>query len=371
MAKDYYEILGVPRSAGKEQIKDAYRKLAMKWHPDVSKEKEAEARFKEISEAYAVLSDEGKKQQYDAYGSTDFSRRYTQEDIFRNTDFETIFRTMGFGGGAFGDDFSDLFGRMFFGGEGGRRGHGEDLQYEIGVSLQDAANGVEREFTIPRMAKCEHCKGSGSGDGKRSECGTCRGSGQVRNVRQSGFSQFISIMPCRNCGGSGKVITDPCKACKGSGRVKADETLKVHIPKGAYDGFAMRLKGKGNYSEGHEGDLYLVISIARQKTFRREGGDLHCEAEVPFAVAALGGEIEVPGIDGKISLKIPPGTQPGKIFRLHGKGVYDLRTRETGDEYVRVNIIVPEKLSKRQRELLEEFEKENKKERGFFGKIFR
>jgi molecular chaperone DnaJ len=371
MAKDYYEILGVARNATKEQIKEAYRNLAMKWHPDRNKEKEAEEKFKAISEAYAVLSDEQKRQQFDSYGSNDFSRMYTQEDIFKNANFDEIFRNSGFGG-AFGDEFQGIFESMLFGGgRGSRSRRSGNLQYGIEITLEDAANGVEKEISIPRQKICEHCKGSGSEDGKRTVCDVCKGAGQVRSAQTSGYSQFITIMPCRKCGGEGKITTNVCKACKGQGSRKVQEELKVKIPKGAHDGFALRLKGKGNHIDGHEGDLFLVISVLEHEFFKRENEDIFIEYNIPFTVAAIGGEVEVPTLYGKVNLKIPAGTQVGKTFRLHGKGIFDLHTESNGDQYVKIGIDVPERLSKRQRELLEEFEKENKEsKKGFFGKFF-
>lgn len=368
MGKDYYGILGVPRDSSAEQIRSAYRELAMKWHPDRNKDKGAEERFKEISEAYAVLSDEQKRRQYDAYGSEGFSQRYSQQDIFRGANFEEIFRNMGFGQSFFGDDFENIFSQMVF---GGGRARGENLQYGLEMTLEEAAKGAEKEISLARKARCKECNGSGSADGKREVCGECKGAGQVRSGRQAGYSQFITIMPCRACNGEGKVIASPCKVCKGNGSVKIQERVKVKIPKGAYDGFALRLHGRGNYAGGHEGDLYLVVSILEHAYFRREGGDIHTEAKVPFGIAALGGEIEVPTLEGKVRLRIPPGTQVGKVFRLHGKGIYDLRIGDAGDEYVRITIDVPQKLSRKQRSLLEEFESERNKEGGsLFGKFF-
>ncbi|HLC47460.1 MAG TPA: molecular chaperone DnaJ [Candidatus Norongarragalinales archaeon] len=370
MARDYYDILGVPRGASKEQIKEAYRSLAMQWHPDRNKSKDAEGKFKEISEAYAVLSDEQKRKQYDAYGSADFSRMYSQEDIFRGANFEEVFRNMGFGQSFFGSDFESIFNQMVFG-AGHERGGGESLQYGLEITLEEASRGIEREIAIPRKSRCNSCNGSGSADGKKGVCGVCKGSGQLRSARQSGYSQFVTIMPCRNCGGEGKAISTPCKACKGEGSIGTQDKFKVKIPKGAYDGFALRIKGKGNFAISREGDLYLVISVVRHALFEREGGNIHFEAKISFGTAALGGEIEVPTLEGKVKLRIPPGTQPGTVFRLHGKGIYDLRISRIGDEYVKAVIDVPGKLSKKARALLEEFERENARERGgFFGSIF-
>ncbi|MFH0972093.1 MAG: molecular chaperone DnaJ [Candidatus Micrarchaeota archaeon] len=370
MEKDYYGILGVPRSATKGQIKDSYRKLAFEWHPDRNKTKDAEEKFKRITEAYAVLSDDQKKQQYDAYGSADFSKMYSQEDIFKNSNFEEIFRNIGFGSDTFGEEFGSIFGRMFFGGMGRKR-HGEDLQYEVRISLEDAAHGVAKEIHVQRMKNCESCDGTGSADSKKSDCSVCKGTGQVRNVRQTGYSQYISIMPCGNCNGTGKASINECKTCHGKGGVTTEEKLGLKIPKGAYEGYALRIRGKGNAIEGHEGDLYLVISVAEHPVFKRDAQDIYCEEKIPFSVAVLGGEVEVPTLEGTVKLRIPAGTQVGKTFRLHGKGIFDLRIGAAGDEYVRISIDVPQKLSKRQRELLEELDKEGGKTRKrFFGKFF-
>ncbi len=366
MARDYYEVLGMPRNAAKEQIKDAYRKLAMEWHPDRNKSKEAEERFKEISEAYAVLSDDEKKAQYDAYGSAGFSRMYTREDIFRDADFEEVFSKMGFGS-VFGRGFGDIFSNMFF---SGRRRGGEDLQYELELTLEEVAKGAEKEISINRLKACDNCHGTGSADGKKAICKNCNGTGQVRSSRRAGYSEFVTITPCRICGGEGKTLTSPCKSCHGQGNKKGTEHFEVKVPKGAYNGFALKLKGKGNMVEGEEGNLYLIIRIAEHEYFKRDGGDIHFIMTIPFTTAALGGEVEVPTLHGKIKLKIPPGTEAGKSFRLHGKGTYDLRFGETGDQIVRVNIDIPKKLSKKQRSLLEEFQKESHEHKGFFGRFF-
>ncbi|MBI5225402.1 molecular chaperone DnaJ [Candidatus Micrarchaeota archaeon] len=369
MAKDYYEILGVAKSASKEEIKDAYRKLALEWHPDRNKARDAEEKFKKISEAYAVLSDDQKKSQYDAYGSNDFSRMYSEEDIFRNADFEGIFKNMGFGGSFFGKEFGEAFGRMFSGmGNSG----GEDLHFEAQVTLEEANSGGDKEIEIQRVGKCDECGGSGSLDGKKAICQTCRGSGQVKTIRSMGFSQFVTIGTCRNCQGLGKTNSNPCKKCKGNGGVKKSERLKVHIPRGAYQGLVLKIQGKGNYADEEEGDLFLILSIAKHKGFRRENGNIYSEIQVPFTTAALGGEIEIPTLHGNSKLEIPQGTQAGKTFQLEGKGSYDLRVRKTGDHIVRIEIEIPKSISRRQKELLEEFAKESKehKGRGFFGKMF-
>ncbi len=369
MTKDYYEILGIQKNASKESIKEAYRKLALEWHPDRNKAKEAEEKFKKISEAYAVLSDEQKRAQFDAYGSNDFSRMYSEEDIFRNADFEGIFKNMGSGGSFFGREFGEVFGRMFSG--MGKTG-GEDLHFEAQITLEEAANGEDKEIQIQRIGKCDECRGSGNLDGKKSVCANCRGSGQVKSIKTMGFSQFVTIGTCRNCKGSGKTNSNPCKKCKGDGGIKKQERLKVHIPKGAYTGLVLKIQGRGNYIDEEEGDLFLILSIAEHEMFRRENGNIYSDLHVPFTTAALGVEINVPTLHGNLKITIPQGTHAGKTFKLDGKGSYDLRTREIGDHIVRVEIEIPKNISKRQRELLEEFELESAehKRKGFFGKMF-
>ncbi len=376
--KDYYAVLGVPRGATLQQIKDAYRELALRFHPDRNKDAGAEERFKRISEAYAVLSDGEKRRQYDEWGSEGFGRRFTQEDIFRGADFgdfEDLFRQMGFGFETAGPSpFSGMFGGLF---SQFRRGRGQDLLAETELSLEEASKGVEKEIPLKRLADCARCNGTGSEDGRLAVCPSCGGTGQKRSARRVGYSQFINISTCPACGGSGRVASKTCKSCNGSGKEKTSERLAVRIPAGVDDGFRLRLQGKGNASEEPgepAGDLYVAVRVRRHPLFRREGADIIHESKIPFALAALGGETQVPTLSGTAALRIPAGTQPGTVFRLKGRGVYDLRERRHGDELVRVVIDVPAKLSGRQKELLEEFDKESggsRKGKGFFKKIFR
>lgn len=374
--KDYYAILGVQRNATPAQIKDAYRKLALQYHPDRNKSAGAEEKFKQISEAYAVLSDDEKRRSYDEWGGEGFSQRFTQEDIFRNadfSDFEDIFRHFGFGGrdsSPFSGVFSDLF-------SGFRRGRGEDSFAEAELTLEEAAKGVEKEISLKRFADCRRCNGTGSEDRRLSTCSACDGTGQKRSARRVGYSQFINIITCPACRGTGRIASKPCHSCGGSGKERTAEKLAVKIPAGVGDGFRLRIAGKGQASEEigePPGDLYVAVRVKRHPVFERQGADLLLEQKITFALAALGGEIEVPTLSGKAAVKIPAGTQSGTVFRLKGKGVYDLRERRHGDELVKVTVEVPARLSKRQRELLEEFDKESGgggRGKGFFKKFFR
>lgn len=357
--RDYYEVLGVPRAASKDQIKDAYRKLAMQYHPDRNKAPEAEERFKEISEAYAVLSDDEKRQQYDMLGHAGFDQRYSREDIFRGADFNSIFRDLGFGFD-FGDLFSTLFGGRGFGEEeyAQRPIRGQDLGYELEITLQDAAKGVEREIDVPRAETCDVCKGSGAAPGTTPrECPKCKGTGRVRNVRRSGFATFVQVIPCPTCRGSGTIIDTPCKKCKGTGLVRVERRITVKIPPGIDDGYQLRLQGEGETPShgGHPGDLYVMIRVAEHKDFIRDGDDLLYYLSVTYPQAALGAEVKVPTIDdGETTLRIDPGTQPGETLKLRGLGMPRLRGYGRGDLLVKVNVEVPDKLTQKQRALLEQ-----------------
>ncbi|MDH5811143.1 MAG: molecular chaperone DnaJ [Candidatus Methanomethylicaceae archaeon] len=359
--KDYYEILGVPRNATKEQIKDAYRRLAMQYHPDRNKSPDAEEKFKEISEAYAVLSDDEKRRQYDLLGRADFGQYYTQEDIFRGADFESIFREMGFG-----FDIGDLF-NMFFGGEFGRRAYarqvvrGRDLTYDLEISLEEAFRGTEKEIEVPRTERCDVCGGSGAAPGTSLKtCNRCGGTGQIQNVRTTGFARFVTVTPCNTCGGSGTVVETPCRECRGSGIIKRRRIITVKIPAGVDDGQQLRLKGEGEASPsgGPPGDLYVNISIRPHPYFKRKGADLYYDLKIGFPQAALGTEATVPTLDGDVVVNIRPGTQPGEILRIKGKGMPKLGGYGRGNLMIRVNIDVPTSLSPRQRQLLEELAKE-------------
>ncbi|EKE83793.1 molecular chaperone DnaJ [Idiomarina xiamenensis] len=368
MAKrDYYEVLGVARDASERDIKKAYKRLAMKYHPDRTKgDKALEIKFKEVNEAYEVLADADKRRAYDQYGHDAF-------DPARGGG--------GFGGGAGGADFADIFGDVFgdiFG--GGRRQQtraqrGADLRYNLELSLEDAVRGKSVELKIPTLVNCEDCNGSGARAGSKPEtCGHCHGSGQIQ-MRQ-GF--FAVQQTCPHCRGTGQVIKDPCRTCHGHGRVEKTKTLSVKIPSGVDTGDRIRLAGEGEAGEhgAPAGDLYVQVHVREHPIFKRDGNNLYCEVPVSFTRAALGGEIEVPTLDGKVKLKVPQETQTGRLFRLRGKGVKSVRTGATGDLICKVLIETPVNLSDRQRDLLSELESSmgegdeaaryRPKEKGFF-----
>lgn len=357
--RDYYEVLGVSRDVSADDLKKAYRKLAVKYHPDKNPgDKAAEDKFKEVGEAYEVLSDEQKRAAYDRYGHAAFAGGmggpasggaggfHDPFDVFREV----------FGGGG-GGIFEQFFGG---GGGGGRRRadgpqRGNDLRYGMEISLEDAARGVEREIEYERSASCKSCSGSGSasgGSGKKT-CRTCGGVGQVISSR--GFFQIQQT--CPDCGGSGETITDPCRVCHGSGRTKERTKVRVKVPAGIEDGSRLRSTGNGDLGvkNGPPGDLYIVIQVKPHEIFEREGDDLHCDMPLSFPVAALGGEITVPTMEGKASVKVPAGTQNGTTFRLRSKGMKGLGEDRHGDLYVHVQIAVPTKLSAEQRGKLEDF----------------
>jgi len=366
--RDYYEVLGLQKGAGADEIKRAYRKLAMQYHPDRNKDDGATERFKEISEAYAVLADEKKKATYDQYGHAGFDRMYSQEDIFRNADFSD-FQDMfsGFGG----DPFSDMFGSMFgFGGRRGRRRNvGADLRTDIGITLEEAAKGVKKDIDYHHSKSCSKCSGTGGEPGSKvTVCHACGGNGQVQQARRVGPMQFYTVNTCEACRGAGKSYERSCPECGGSGKVSQREHLKVDIPAGVHTGMKLRLEGLGEYGNDGPGDLYVVVYVKDHKRFEREGDDIFIEVPVGFPTLAMGGEIEVPTLFGSAKLKIPSGTASHTLFRLRGEGIPHIEGHGKGDEMVRVVVDVPKKLSKRQKEALEEFEgKENGKRKGWFG----
>ncbi len=373
--RDYYEILGVSKDATDEEIKRAYRKLAMQYHPDkapADKKKEYEEKFKEISEAYAVLSDKEKRAQYDRFGHSGIDGRYSYDDIFRNADFSSIFEDLGFGGSIFEDFFG--FGDIFGGGRRRRRHEGirgSDLRYDLTIDFEDAVKGKEVQITVPRNEKCEHCNGTGVEPGyTATTCPTCGGTGRIRQAQ--GF--FSISTTCPKCGGTGKINTHPCKVCRGSGVVRRERKISVKIPAGVEDGTRLKIRGEGEAGRngGPNGDLYIFINVRKHSFFDRRGNDVYCEVPITITQAVLGGEIEVPTIDGKkVKIKIPSGTQSGKVFRIKGMGFPDIHTKRKGDMYVRVKVYIPEKLTSRQKELFKELSKtldenKNPNPRSFF-----
>jgi len=369
--RDYYEALGVSKSATKEEIKSAYRKLALQYHPDRNKSPDAEEKFKEISEAYAVLSDDEKRRQYDMFGHAGIGAKYSPEDIFRGVDFRDIFRDFGLGFGGFDDIFDMFFGRQ----RGWRQGpqRGADLRYDLEITLEDVASGLEREIYVPRRERCEACRGSGAAPGTEPRrCSRCNGTGQVQRATSTGFGQFIQIQTCNLCEGKGTVIDSPCRSCQGTGMVSRNRRILVKIPPGVEEGSRLRLvsEGEAGARGGPSGDLYVVVYVKPHEMFKRRGSDILYEASISFAQAALGAEIDVPTFSGKAKLKIPAGTQTHTVFRLKGKGLPRLHGFGRGDELVRVKIHTPTKLTSRQRELLSELAKEMgedvNRSRGFF-----
>ncbi|MBJ2109094.1 MULTISPECIES: molecular chaperone DnaJ [Proteus] len=346
MAKrDFYEVLGLSKTADEKEIKRAYKRLAMKYHPDRNQgDKESEAKFKEIKEAYEILSDTQKRAAYDQYGHAAF-----EQGGFGGQGGG------GFGGGAdFGDIFGDVFGDIFGGGRRQQRAaRGSDLQYNMDLTLEEAVRGVAKEIRIPTLETCDKCHGSGAKEGTSAEtCSTCHGAGQV-HLRQ-GF--FTVQQACPTCHGRGKVIKEPCSKCHGDGRVERSKTLSVKIPAGVDTGDRIRLSGEGEAGENGApaGDLYVQVHVRQHHIFERDGNNLYCEVPINFAIAALGGEIEVPTLDGRVKLKIPAETQTGKMFRMKGKGVKSVRSSSIGDLMCRVVVETPVKLNEKQKELMQQ-----------------
>lgn len=349
--KDYYEVLEVPREAGAEDIKKAYRKLVRKYHPDTNPgNREAETRFKEIGEAYEILSDPQKRAQYDQFGYVG--------------DMPGASGPFGAGGEPFGDVFGDIFDTFFGGGGGGRNRtrnanaprRGADLEMELSCTLEDVFSGTTKEVQIPRWETCKRCGGNGAEPGTSPEtCSACGGRGQVEHAQRTPFGQFVSVVPCTRCGGKGKTIAAPCKSCGGDGRTKHRHRVDVRIPPGADSGTRLRMVGEGEsgINGGPPGDLYLVVTVADHARFLREGDVLHAQASVAFPQAALGSSVEVPMLDGSVErVEIPPGSQPGEIFRLRGKGMPRLRGSGRGDLQLHLRVEVPRELTEKQRTLL-------------------
>ncbi len=353
MAKrDYYEVLGVNKDASEEDVKKSYRKLAMKWHPDRNPDNpKAEENFKEAKEAYEILSDGQKRAAYDQFGHA-------------GVDHSAAAGASAGGFGGFGDAFGDIFGDIFGGGRGRSSVYrGADLRYNLEIGLEEAARGTETRIRIPAMEECGTCHGSGAKPGTSpTTCTTCQGHGQVR--MQQGF--FSIQQTCPKCHGSGKVVTSPCATCGGAGRIKQHKTLSVKIPAGVDEGDRIRLSGEGEagVNGGPTGDLYVVIHLKEHSVFQREGDDLHCEMPISFSQAALGGEIEIPTLDGAAKMKIPPETQSGQVFRLRGKGIKGVRSSGHGDLICHVVVETPVNLTARQKELLQELEAINVKDGG-------
>jgi molecular chaperone DnaJ len=375
--RDYYEVLGVERGASDAEIKKAYRKLAKQYHPDVNPgDAAAEAKFKEINEAYEILSDPQKRSQYDRFGHA-------------GTDPNGFGGFGGFGGGfsdfdfgGIGDIFETFFGGTGFGGGRSSRARsgpkkGSDLKYSLDIAFEEAAFGVEKEISISRMESCSTCNGTGSKPGTQPQtCKHCNGTGQVQYKQSTPFGQFVNIKTCDVCRGEGKIITSPCETCGGKGRIRKNVKIKVNIPAGIDDGQTISLRGEGEPGTrgGPSGDLFISIRVKPHPLFQRQGSDVLCDIPITFVQAALGAELEVPTLDGKVKYTIPEGTQTGMIFRLKGKGIPYLRGNGRGDQYVKVNIEVPKKLNEKQKAILREFAEAigddvHEQRKGFFDKM--
>lgn len=344
--RDYYEVLGVSKDASKEEIKKAYRKLSKQYHPDINKEADASEKFQEVKEAYEVLSDEQKRAQYDQFGHQDPNQ--------------------GFGGGGFGGaegfGFDDIF-STFFGGGTRRRDpnaprKGDDLQYSMTIDFLDAVFGQETEIEIPKDETCETCDGSGAKPGtSKKTCSYCEGTGQLNVAQDTPFGRMVNRRACHHCEGTGQIIEEKCTTCRGAGKVRKLKKIKVTVPAGVDDGQQLRVSGQGGpgFNGGPAGDLYVLFRVKPHAQFERDGDDIHLELPITYPQAALGDEIEVPTVSGKVKLKIPAGTQNGARFRLRGKGVQNVHGYGVGDQHITIKVKVPTKLSEKQKQLLREF----------------
>ena len=372
--RDYYEVLGVEKTASEDEIKSAYRKLAKKYHPDLNPgNAEAEAKFKEVNEAYGVLSDADKRAKYDQYGTAD------PQAGFGGGGFSGGFG--GFGSGGFSGGFEDIFENIFGSFTGSRRSNnapeqGRDLRVDMELTFEEAAFGTKKEINLTREESCDECGGSGAAKGTTAEvCQACHGSGQVRTTQNTVFGSFSSTQQCTACHGTGRIIRTPCKKCGGKGRIRRARRISINVPAGIDNGQAITLRGEGEQGKrgGAAGDLYVYFSVKPHKLFKRRGNDIYLEVAVSFANAALGAEITVPTLEDSIKYKIPEGTQPGTVFRIRGKGIKRLGGNDRGDMYITVGVEIPRRLSSKQKELLRAFDdsvtgnEPQEKKRGIFG----
>lgn len=375
--RDYYEVLGVSKTATQDELKKAYRKLARKYHPDLNKDNaEAAEKFKECNEAYSVLSDEQKRAQYDQFGHAAFENG----GMGGGGGFGGAGGFGGFGGSGMEDIFD-----MFFGGQGGRGGRsskagpqrGADLRFDLEISFEEAAFGLEKEINLYRDEVCDHCHGEGAEPGSKVEtCPECNGSGYVRFTQNTMFGQMVNERPCSRCKGEGKIISEPCKECRGKGTVKRNKKLKVKIPAGVDNGSRLRVSNEGEAGAkgGSSGDLYVYLYVKPHKFFERDGTTVLCEVPINIVQATLGADIKVPTLDGQVTMKIPEGTQPGKVMRIKGKGIPSLRNSSRGDQLVRIKVVVPTKLSDKQKDALRKFadiskDNINPEEKSFMDKV--
>ena len=354
--RDYYEVLGVSKNSSPDEIKKQYRKLALKFHPDRNKSSEAGEHFKEISEAYAVLSDTEKRQIYDQHGHAGVDGRYSNEDIFQGArgNFNDIF---GRGGGGFDSIFESIFGRGG-GGFGFNQQRGDDILYETAVSLEDVLHGKKMEIDLTKQIECDVCKGSGCKPGtNKKSCSTCGGQGQVRQTRNMGFASFVTAAPCSNCRGQGSIIEVPCSECRGQGQKKGRKNVTFEIPPGIDSG-DYTVPNEGNeIPNGTNGDLIVRIIVQPHSHFKRDGRDIFYDQDISMVDAALGCSVIVPTLEGNEKIKVDSGSQPNTIIKLKGKGVHHINSRGRGDQYVRLVVNIPKKLDKHQKKLLEDFQK--------------
>ena len=349
MAKNYYDVLGVDKSASQSEIKSAYFKLAKKYHPDVNKEPEAATKFKEINEAYSCLSDEQKRKNYDQFGSA-------EGNPFQNAGGAGGFDFGSFSGNFGGFDFGDLFRDFGFGSSSARRNSaGSDIGLKLNLSFEEAALGVTKTFTFTRTEKCEHCKGTGAEGGEVKTCPTCNGTGQVRYSQNSIFGRIVNVGTCSSCNGTGKIAKDKCSVCGGNGSVKKTRTLTVSVPAGIDNGQQMTISGEGNSPAGtvQAGDLIIQIAVAPHKMLTRNGFDLYITVPIPFTTSLLGGSIVVPVVKGKVTMDIPPLTQTGTVFTIKGRGIKKLKKNGNGDLIITVTVEMPKTLDKTTKEKLE------------------
>ena len=375
--RDYYEVLGVSKTATQDELKKAYRKLARKYHPDLNKDNaEAAEKFKECNEAYSVLSDEQKRAQYDQFGHAAFENG----GMGGGGGFGGAGGFGGFGGSGMEDIFD-----MFFGGQGGRGGRsskagpqrGADLRFDLEISFEEAAFGLEKEINLYRDEVCDHCHGEGAEPGSKVEtCPECNGSGYVRFTQNTMFGQMVNERPCSRCKGEGKIISEPCKECRGKGTVKRNKKLKIKIPAGVDNGSRLRVSNEGEAGAkgGPSGDLYVYLYVKPHKFFERDGTTVLCEVPINIVQATLGADIKGPTLDGQVTMKIPEGTQPGKVMRIKGKGIPSLRNSSRGDQLVRIKVVVPTKLSDKQKDALRKFadiskDNINPEEKSFMDKV--
>ncbi len=365
MADDYYQVLGVPKSATQDQIKKAYRDLAMKLHPDRNKEKGSEEHFKKVNEAYAVLSDAEKRQKYDAYGPDAFNQQFSQEDIFRGSNINDILREMGvnfnFGGGS---PFGNMYGAQ-------DANTGRSLLYHMDITLREASTGAKKEVSIKHIGKCSRCAGSGAEPGSRViKCSECKGAGNVRTISNTIFGRMQVMAVCNNCGGAGSTYEKKCRTCSGKGSSVANEKVQVSIPAGVRDGMRLRLEGMGDFGKNGQGDLFIEIGVESDREFERDGDDLHVSVKVPFYTTILGGNISVPTLKGPKSVMISPGTQQNEEVKVRGEGIKHLNSSGSGDLIATIKVDIPKSLSRDEEETIKRFrelhEGKDKKKFGIF-----